>query len=110
MKAGKMRNIIEIQAVAITRDAGGGAAAETWTTVTNGRRAAQLLPLRSRERFAEEQRQSDITHVLRTRYLAGVTIKNRVLFGARILDVIGVLDWQERHVFLELECVERQAA
>lgn len=108
MKAGRLRHHIQIQAKAITRDAGGGAA-ELWKTIVNGARWAEVVPISSSERFEGYQLQELVTHKIRTRYLAGVTTGHRVVYGSRLFDVQSVIDWNERHRELALLCVERKA-
>lgn len=109
MNAGRLRHTIQIQAKSISRDSGGGAV-ETWSTITNGERPAEVVPIGSREAFVEQQLQESVTHKIRTRYLSGVTTKHRVLFGTRVFDIQSVINWGERDIELALMCVERKAA
>ena len=109
MNAGRMRHWVEVQAGTVSRDAGGGAASTTWTTITDGARWAEVRPASSSERYDGQQLQELVTHEIRTRYLSGITIKHRVLFGARLFDIQSVINWGERNSELMLRCIERMA-
>jgi SPP1 family predicted phage head-tail adaptor len=108
--AGRMRHVIQIQVLTHVRDTGGGDA-PTWATITDGERWAEFKPVTSRERFASMQVQDEVLYEAKTRYLAGVTTKHRLLLkdDTRVFDIIGVVNWAERNVELSLVCVERKA-
>jgi SPP1 family predicted phage head-tail adaptor len=67
---------------------------------------ASVEPVTGREFFAAAQVQTEVTHRVRMRYLAGVTPKHRIRHGDRLLDVRLVRNLEERNVELELLCVE----
>lgn len=107
--AGKLRDWVTIQSVAVTRDAGGGAV-ETWSDITDGERPGKVRPAGSRERFAGMQLQEEVTHEIKIRYLSTVTTRHRVLFGSRVFSIQSVIDWNEEHREMSLFCTERKAA
>lgn len=49
---------------------------------------------------------STATHVVKMRYLPGVTTKTRLVWGSRILNVLGVADPEEQNIMLVLACAE----
>ena len=53
-----------------------------------------------------QQMQADVTHRVRFRYVAGVTAKMRVLYGARIFNVLSVINPEERNREIVLMCKE----
>ena len=108
--AGRMRHVIQIQALTHVRDTGGGDA-PTWATITNGERPAEFKPVSSRERFGSMQLQDELLYEAKTRYLSGVTTKHRLLLkgDTRVFDIVGVVNWNERNVQLSILCVERKA-
>jgi SPP1 family predicted phage head-tail adaptor len=108
MRAGKLRHTISIQSRSITRDAGGGAV-DTWATVTDGTRPAEVRPISSGERFSDQQLQEVVTHRISCRWLSGITTKHRILFGTRAFDIQSVINWSERDRELTMFCVERLA-
>lgn len=58
------------------------------------------------ERLVAGSVQSSATHVVRIRYLAGVTTLTRVRFGLRSFAITGVMNPDERSVELVLTCEE----
>lgn len=102
MRAGKMREAIEIQQKSASRAADGGEVV-TWSTYAST--WAQVQPIGGREYAAIRQAQSDITHRFRLRYLAGVNTAMRVLFGGRPYDIVEAINVDARNRELELLCV-----
>jgi SPP1 family predicted phage head-tail adaptor len=77
---------------------------------------ADVEPLTGREFFANAQVQGEITHRVTMRYMPGVGPSNRFVFidprpdgsiAERAFDIKQVIDPRERHVELQLMCVER---
>ena len=46
------------------------------------------------------------THILTIPYRTGLTTKTRFLYDGRSLSVLGIFDYEERHVQLNLVCAE----
>lgn len=106
---GRMRQVIQIQAPSPTRDAGGGISSEGWATIADGTRPAEILPMSGTKQYQSQQLQELITHKINIRYLAAVTDQCRVVYGSRIFQITSVIDWQERHRWMSLMCLERRA-
>lgn len=103
MRAGKLRHRVTVER---PQEAAGayGEAQVSWEPMATV--WASVEPVSGREFFAAAQVQTDITHRVRMRYLAGVTPKHRIRFGERLLDVRLVRNIEERNAELELLCVE----
>lgn len=110
MRAGRLRHRIVLQA----RSGAVNALNELLDTWVDWKAVpAAIEPLSGREFLAAQQVQSDISHRLTIRYLAGVTPKHRAVWTdpatdvARIFDIRAVLDRDERHREMQLMCTER---
>ena len=67
---------------------------------------AEVKPLSGREYFSAQQVQSEITTQIWLRHLDGIESSMRVKFGKRFLEIVAVLNTQERNVSLQLMCKE----
>lgn len=67
---------------------------------------AEVKPLSGREYFSAQQVQSEITTQIWLRHLDGIEPSMRVKFGKRFLEIVSVLNTQERNVSLQLMCKE----
>lgn len=83
IKPGNMRQSITIQQ---PTGAPGGLGQVTWQTFTTAR--AELMTGAGREINNPQFAGADVSHTFRTRYIAGVTAKMRVVMGARIFRIL----------------------
>lgn len=67
---------------------------------------AAVDPLSGREFFVAAQSQSEVTHRVLLRYMAGIETEMRIRYGKRILEIVSVRDVNERHEYLQLLCRE----
>ncbi len=104
MKIGALRHSVTIQTPSLTADGDGGQST-TWATLATV--FAAIEPVSQVERQSNQTVLSLSTHVIRVRYLAGVTTKSRVVFGARIFGIDGVENVAERSAELRLSCTEK---
>lgn len=104
MRAGKLRQLIDIEQYSETQD-GTGDPVKGWTTFVSAV-PASIEPMSGRETFTSQQVLSSTTHAVRTRYFAGVTSKMRVKFGVRYFRINDVRNVDERGRELDLQCVE----
>lgn len=105
MRAGLLDQKVTIQQVtdsATTASAGGSKSWATFATVW-----ARIEALRGAEFYQAQVVQTDLSHKVTIRYLAGVTAKMRIAYGSRTLEIVSVLDDTARRTFLTLMCVER---
>lgn len=106
--AGILRHRITIEQYTVTgRNVIGGEVKE-WVPVATVWAAVE--PIRGREFFAAHQVNAEVTTRIRIRYLPGVAPTMRVQFGNRTYDIRTVIDVDERHLELQLMCVEKVTA
>ncbi len=69
---------------------------------------AEIAPATARrlEQLSAGTVSATATHVVTTGFRTGLTLKSRVRFEGRILNVIGLFDPGERHIDLVLVCAE----
>ena len=110
MQAGKLRKLIIIQRQTGARDTT-GAETDTWTTFAQA--WAHIEPWIGAARSGDELYRANqliaIAHTRITlRYLAGVSPKDRVLYGTRIFDILAINNRDERNAEMEFLAKERQ--
>jgi SPP1 family predicted phage head-tail adaptor len=103
MEGGRLRYRITIQQAVATLNSFGDAVL-SWSEFAT--RWASVEPLSGRELWQAQQVAADVTHRVSLRRLDGVTPKMRVLFGARVLNIIFVRNVESRSIGLELLCQE----
>lgn len=103
MQAGTLRKRITLQARSIVQD-GLGQQVATWTDVSTI--WASIEPLGGRELMLAQAIKSESTHKVQTRYRPGVTAAMRIKYGSRIFNIQNVMDEEERHRLLIINCNE----
>lgn len=93
MFAGRLRHRVTVEQVTEAVDSF-NEPDETWTT--RATRWGEVLPQDGREFFSAQQINAEITHLVRMRYLAGVTPKMRLRLGTRIIKILSVINVEER--------------
>lgn len=105
MRAGQLHERVVIQSKSVTRDTYG---AETVTWVTHATVWASIEPLRGREFLEARMVQADVDTRIRIRYLSTVTPSMRVLWGARVFEIIAPpIHVGERRRETQLMCREQ---
>jgi len=95
---GKMRHRITFQRYNGTIDSYGDIrddVAANWTAVCSV--WAAIDPVSGREFYEAEQSQSQVTHKVRCRYFPGLETAYRIVYRGRVLHIVSVIDWEERH-------------
>jgi len=100
---GRLRERITIQQATETRNAI-GESTQTWATFSQ--RWASVDGISAREFLTSGQQQTEITHRVRMRYLAGLNSTMRVLWRGRVLEIASCLEHANRSEH-ELLCTER---
>jgi SPP1 family predicted phage head-tail adaptor len=100
---GKLRHSITIESAARTPDGAGGATL-AWSTFVST--FASIEPASARERWMGHQVEADVTHKITMRYQSGITSAMRVVFGARVFQIHGITNEDERSQWLHLACEE----
>lgn len=101
--AGSLRLSVTIEEVTETNT--DGVVAQSWSDYADNVRAG-ILPQSGREFYRAKQVYADMTHLVRIRYLAGVTPKMRLKLGSRYLNIVSVGNVEERDRVLDLVCIE----
>lgn len=101
--AGRLRHRIKIQSLGLADDGMGGQT-EAWSDMANV--WASIEPLTGKELFIAQQVESNVTHKITMRYLAGITTKHRILFGSRVFEIVSIRDEEERNKVLEIFVTE----
>ena len=104
MRAGQLRHLVTIESRSATPDTY-GEPAQTWSTL-HANQPASIEPLSGRELIAAQAVQSDVTHRVRMRYVAGVETKHRIAFGSRVFDIRAIRNIDERGIEWEMLCTE----
>lgn len=87
MQAGKLDRVIEIQRPTTTLDLY-GTPTQGWATFASMR--AQLLAFSTDTREGQRGGTTDTTITFRTRWLDGVNLENRVLYGEQAFKIIQI--------------------
>ena len=104
MRAGELRRRVSIQQRDATQDTF-GQQATSWTDLyTNVPVAIQALS--GRELLAAQAVNSEVSHNINLRYLAGITANMRILYGTRIFNITAVMNIDERNKELMLQAAE----
>ena len=103
MRAGKLRCRVRLQALGDATDPIG---AHAPFPIDLGTYSAQIEPVSGTEAVRAFQLRADVTHILTLRYGCPVTPEHRFVYGSRIFNVVSVLDVEERHRELKVQCIE----
>lgn len=95
----KLRHMITIQSLAETQDSYGNMV-QVWSAF--GTAWASIDPYSGYERMQSQQLVTPITHKIMMRYQAGITTKHRILFGARVFNILEALNLEERNIALKI--------
>lgn len=68
---------------------------------------AMVKPRSGNERREAEQTVGDVTHDVELAFRRGITPEMWVLFRGRRLNIVQVINWQERNRMLILQCREK---
>lgn len=104
MKIAEMRHQIIIQEK-IQTDDGMGGFTETLSTVHET--WAAIWPISAKEMRENMRVEANITHNIRIRYRTGVTHAMIILFGSRTFEIKGIVNVEERNIWLDMVCNER---
>ena len=107
VRAGDLRNRVTIQTVSESTTATDyGTRTKTWSDSFPA--WAEIMPQTGREFYRAQQVVGDVTHLLRIRFRPDVTFTpdNRITFGNRVLNIVSILELDERHRDWMVTCVE----
>lgn len=104
MRAGKLRHLVTVQTELEDQSSMTGAVTKAWATVASV--YASVEPLIGRELQRAMAERAELTYTIRTRYLAGITTRHRLLYDGKTFNIRSVVDVEERHRELVLMCTE----
>lgn len=105
VKAGDLRHRIVIERAERTSDGAGGSTTE-WETVAEV--WAAIWSRSADEDFRFDRVAGTATHDVWIRHRADVSPDMRIRFGSRVFDVLGVIDVEDRGVWLKCPVEERE--
>lgn len=104
MRAGQLRHRVSIQTQNDVDDGMGGFTT-TWTHSFWAR--AAIWDLTSKERLDAMKLESVVSSKIRIRYRAGITSKNRIVFGSSVFNILGdPVNHERRNIYLDILCSE----
>lgn len=103
--ADDLRHRIVIETAVRTQDGAGGAVLD-WQPVANV--WAAIWTRSANESVAHDHKSGTATHDIWMRYRRDVTPDMRLRFGARVFDILGVIDVDDRHRWLRCPSEERE--
>lgn len=106
IRAGNLRHRIDIQESTDVPDGMGGSTL-TWASVSGmGSVPAAIWPVSSKEILDAMKQELQITHKIRIRYRAGLTSKNRIVFGSRVFNIISIINADEKGRQIDILAIE----
>tara|TARA_R110000824_G_scaffold167538_2_gene344544 strand:- start:1170 stop:1496 length:327 start_codon:yes stop_codon:yes gene_type:complete len=108
MRAGRRHTPLTLQAPTETRDTF-GQVETTFADVTYPTVWAHVRNTSSEQDAEADGMQARDRYQVVTNYRDDITYKHRLKLGARVLEIEGINDRDERHRVLELDCVEVSA-
>jgi SPP1 family predicted phage head-tail adaptor len=103
MNAGSLRKRLIIQASTDTQSAS-GAYTKTWATLATV--WANVVQTSGMTEDSGGSVHADKTYTVTIRYYSGVTPKNRLLWGSRILNIDSVINLEEKNHWMVMVCRE----
>lgn len=101
---GKLRHRIKLEMPIIVKDSI-GQEGEGWQDVATV--WASIEPLSGREYFNAQQINSEISTKITIRYIEALSPKWAVQFGNRTFNILSVINFEERNIYLQLLCSEK---
>jgi len=102
MKIGKLRHVVEVQEATASRNSF-GETIKTWETTSCP--WASVMPLQGRELEIAKQINSQIDHAVVIRFQE-IATTNRLIFKGRTLEILSILNVEERDHELHIFCRE----
>lgn len=101
---GNLRHRITLQKPVIIKDSI-GQEVEEWQEVATV--WASVEPLSGKEYFNAQQVNSEISTKVIIRYIESLSSQWVVQFGHRIFNILSVINFEERNIYLQLLCSEK---
>jgi SPP1 family predicted phage head-tail adaptor len=101
MRAGNLRERVTFQTKTEVSDGISAGGTETWTDTLTGVPAA-IWPLKGDQAIDAMKLEHTVTHRVRVRYQSAITADMRIEWGSRYLDIIAMINLNERNRELEI--------
>lgn len=104
MKIAELRHQITIQEKVQTSDGMGGftemlnTVHETW---------AAIWPVSAKETRENMRVEANVSHNIRIRYRSGISHAMTIVFGTRTFEIKGIVNIDERNIWLDMVCNEQ---
>ena len=105
--ASDLRQRVELLSKVSTPDGGGGSTEVYAPLSPPVVLSAKVEPMSASERFNAGQMESAERLLVVIRYRPGLNQSMRVSYGSRQFEIVGMIDLEHRHQWLELTCEER---
>ena len=105
-RASDLRQTIDFLQLVMVSDGAGGKSRQWLTLSPPVRVPAMVRPRSSRERFMAGQTASAETVLIVIRYHAGIAGSMRIRYNGRTFNILGVIDVEERHEWMEIDAEE----
>ena len=106
VRAGRLRHRVTIQTRSQSVNEY-GEPSNSWSELDQVWAAIEPISGDERVEMQSSARQGHTSHRVTVRYLANVDATDRVLFGSRVLEIVSVLNFDEKDEFLTLLCREK---
>lgn len=103
VRAGTLRHRVELHSVTETADEY-GQAVPSWSVFATV--SARVSPGQGREFVLAKQVNAELTHEVEIRYRSGLTTSNRVIHKTRTLEIVSIVNPEERNRNMILLCKE----
>ena len=107
MQIGKLRHRLQLQEATETQDTY-GAVTSAWATITTV--WGSIEPLRGNEALLAQEVHGSMVHRILIRAYTDLTVKWRIYDGKRYFYINEIRNFQERDIYQELICTEKQPA
>jgi SPP1 family predicted phage head-tail adaptor len=105
--ASDLRHTIEFLQRTTVDDGGGGYTVSYVSLTPKIQVPAMVEPRTSRERFQAGQTASAENVLIVIRYQTGIQQSMRIRYGTRVFEILGMIDLEERHAWMEIDAEER---
>lgn len=103
MRAGRLRHRVTVQSASSSTDSF-GQPQPSWASV--GTYWANVVPLMGKEAERARQIRADVTHTVQMRIPTAITPEMRLSYDSRTLNIVEVVNIDERNREYRLTCVE----
>lgn len=106
MQAGKLRHAVTLKSAPSGTSGQDEFGAPGTSYTTYATTWASIVPLEGEELMLAQQVNPELQHKVTIRYHSSVTNTDRIAFGSRDLEIVSIINPEERNERLELLCLE----